>query len=153
MHCGNEPLQNAKVGHPIVPNETSALIWKCSREDAETSVEIGIARPSDFMVIMGLTLWEKNPPPEGFGVPLTKTNLDNDFSPVPKSKITRLWNELLHQEVLTEATLTKNLNHSKTAYHMAWNHPRDRHVHDPLLADDALKRWIKMFLLKANEKL
>lgn len=152
LHCGNEALRNAKVGHPIVPNDAT-LVWKCTREDAETAVEIGLAQPCDFMVIMGLTLWEKNPPPEGFGMPLTKTNLEKDFSPVPKSKITSLWNELLLQEVSTESTLAKNLKYAKNAYYRAGNRPGDKNLDGLLLADDALQRWIKMFLLKPNEKL
>lgn len=152
LHCGNEALRNAKVGHPIVPNDTS-MVWKCTREDAETAVEIGLAQPSDFVVVMGLTLWEKNPPPEGFGVPLTKTNLEKDFSQVPKSKISRLWNELLLQEVLTESTLASNMHYAKNAYNLAWSRPGDQKVNDLQLADDALQRWIETFLLKRSEKL
>ncbi len=149
LHCGNEALRNAKVGVPVVP-EDELLIWQCSREDAETAVEIGLAAPSDFMAILGLTLWEKNPPPEGFGVPLTKTNLEKDFLPVPKSRITSLWKELLHQEILTELSLAKNLGHSRAAYCLASRISRDKRSLD--LADDALERWIKIFLMKADEK-
>lgn len=146
LHCGNQALRSAKVGVPVVPEDES-LVWQCTREDAETAVEIGLASPSDFMAVLGLTLWEKNPPPEGFGVPLTKTNLAKDFVPVPKSAITHLWKELLKQEVLTEDSLAKNLEHSKSAYLLASNGETSSGKDTPGLADDALVRWIKMFLM------
>jgi putative AlgH/UPF0301 family transcriptional regulator len=150
LHCGNDALRNAKVGVPVVPEDES-LVWKCSREDAETAVEIGLASPSDFMAVLGLTLWEKNPPPEGFGIPLTKTNLVKDFVLVPKQAVPHLWKELLNQEILTEASLSKNLVHSRTAYHLSSDGDTSPDKDIPCLADDALERWIKMFLMKDGE--
>jgi hypothetical protein len=151
LHCGNEALRNAKVGVPVVPEDES-LVWQCSTEDAETAVEIGLASPSDFMAVLGLTLWEKHPPPEGVGLPLTKTTLAKDFSPVPKSAVPRLWKELLCQEISTEASLSKNILHSKTAYHLASDGDTSLDKKDsPCLADEALERWIKMFLIKEGE--
>lgn len=152
FHCGHEALRNAKVGVPVVPEDES-LIWQCSREDAETAVEIGLASPNDFMVVLGFTLWERYPPPEGIGVPLTRTNLEKEFSPVPKATIPQIWKELLTQEVLTKETLSKNIIISKTAHHLASSREDVSLIlgkDDFSLADDALERWIKRFLMKGS---
>ena len=175
LHCGNIALQNARVGVPLgapaaADAELRPIIWQCSRQDAEIAVEMGLASPSDFIVTWGFTLWEKNRPPQGLGRPLTTTRLEDEFQPVHKATIPRLWQELLQQRKLSEDTLESNLDHAHAAHEMSrspflrvtssastgtlssQDGKDEKTVENPSrrdddLAEDALRRWIRMFIM------
>jgi len=166
LHYGNTILQNARVGTPLVgtgggtattstiSSDHESPIWQCSRQDAEIAIEMGLASPRDFLVTWGFTLWEKNRPPRGLGRPLTSTSLDDEFKAVHKSAIPNLWKELLKQTTLTDATLEQNLEYADAAHEIAQSplqvsiQKRGGKAVD--LADDALRRWIRMFIMKSN---
>ena len=168
LHYGKVALQNARVGVPLGgPTATEEsqwpiIIWQCSRHDAETAVEMGLASPSDFLVTWGFTLWEKNRPPQGLvGRPLTATRLEEEFKPVHKSTIPQLWQQLLQQTKLSEDTLDSNLDYAHAAHEMSQspfvrettspgsskNTMEKRNKVDEALAEDALRRWIRMFIM------
>jgi putative AlgH/UPF0301 family transcriptional regulator len=167
LHHGNMELQNARVGSPLIESEEQS-IWLCTRQDAETAVEMGLAPPSAFLVTWGLTLWETNPPPRGLRRPLTTTSLDDEFKPVFKSAIPNLWKELLKQKRMTEETFEMNLEHANAAYEMAKSRSNNedmgmennldlaedalrRNMENNLdLAEDALRRWIRMFIMSGS---
>lgn len=142
LHCEHDTLQEAKVGEPVSPKGDS-LFWRCTREDAEIAIRMGMAVPSDFLVFRGLTLWE-NVPPEGLGTPLTKTRLDKSFKLVEHGAIPALWKELVQQEPLTESNFADNIKRSRQAFQIGCGN-----IESPSckLADEALERWIKLFTM------
>lgn len=183
LHFGHVGLREAQVGVPIAP-EDDTYIWQCSRQDAETAVEMGLASPSDFLVTLGFTLWERKAQSYASqqSRPLTMTRLEKEFQPVAKASIPNLWKELLQQTCLSMETLDRNLEKGKAAYKMAkilppQRAPTPKHEKESTsnylkeasqrqknknstvgtatstydLADEALRRWMVMFLLNTTE--
>jgi hypothetical protein len=145
LHCAHSKLREARVGTPI--GQSDSMFWNCSRQDAETAVEMGLADPTDFMVVWGLSLWERNK--VSFGVPLTKVELAASFSNVKEETVPEMWTLLTRQEPLNNQTMAKNLLEVSNA---AWSLSRatgDQEDVTADLADEALRRWVAMFLMKS----
>ena len=164
LHCNNKNLQDAKVGEPISEDKDNSIFWKCSREDAESAIEVGLAKPEEFVVVEGLSVWNKNPATGNFGIP-SPVEIDTCFTEVDDGGIDIVWKLLLAQEPLNKKNAAENLEAANAAWMIsgdaAWmfnggskfggfgagmNTMEQQHLQS--LAYNALDRWIRIFLLK-----
>ena len=158
-------LNAAQVGTPVGKNKVEGL-WNCTRQDVETAVAMGLAQPSDFLNIIGLTVWVK-PPFLSDNVPDSIEELHDAFEVVSSQRIPLLWDILTQQVPLSKDTLANNLKAANFAWKIAadpstkkaslsmHNRPVDEpssSVQQHRLANLALERWIRMFLAKLEPK-
>jgi len=149
-HC-NEILRDAKVGTPVGDDHDG--IWSCTQEDAEVALELGMATPSDFIVVGGFSIWPKGPGTVGG---LLGEVLEGHFEPVPKNKTEVVWSMLReNQEALAVENIDSVLAVTKSIWISAGgasNDPGDKVYKSETtvqsLADDALKSWMAAILLK-----
>ncbi|KAL3907402.1 MAG: hypothetical protein SGILL_008891, partial [Bacillariaceae sp.] len=153
LHCNNRDLQDAKVGEPISDYEDGSIVWKCSRVDAESALAVGLAKPEDFVVVEGLSVWNKSPSvTRGHQSPV---EIDACFSEVHDVGIDIVWKLLSSQEPLNKKNAAENLEAANAAWMIGsgnlgagsvFQTMEQQHVQS--LASNALDRWIRLFLLK-----
>lgn len=172
LHCNHQTLQEAKIGEPISEdgNKAHSIFWKCSREDAETAVEVGLANAEDFLVVSGLSVWNKEQQlhiSTDEEEPPASVELDDCFSEVDKGSIGTIWKLLKVQEPLNKKNAAENLEAANTAWMLSgdagWmlsssSKQFDDHRSSDMdtkeqqvvqsLAYSALDKWIRMYLLK-----
>lgn len=101
LHC-DETLRDANVGSPIGSHDG---FWKCTADDATAAVNCGIAWPSDFLVVGGLSAWPKNQNHDGM-----KGQVQNgNFECVQPSSIHDIFSHLQKQKVLKWDNMRDNL--------------------------------------------
>lgn len=167
LHCNHETLQEARVGGPVSKDgQSGSIFWQCTRKDAEAAVEAGLANADDFLVVSGLSVWNKEPTSNDRGG-ASSLELDNHFCKVDESSIGIIWKLLQVQEPLNKKNAAENLEAANTAWMLSgdagWmlsggsrqNNPRGASDMDSKdqqvvqrLAYSALDKWIKMYLLK-----
>ena len=164
LHYNHQKLQEAKVGDPISEEQKQSNFWKCTKEDADTAVEVGLAKSEDFLVVLGLSVWDKEKNSSGDGEP-SSMELDSYFSEVDEGSIGTIWKLLKVQEPLNKKNAAENLEAANTAWMLSgdagWmlssSKQLDRHSSDmetkeqqkvQSLAYSALDKWIRLFLLK-----
>ncbi|KAG7363251.1 ACR COG1678 domain containing protein [Nitzschia inconspicua] len=163
LHCNHKQMQKAQVGKPISQDgkETSTF-WRCSREDAESALAVGLAKPEDFVVVEGISVWNKNPL-ENRRNP-SPVEIDTCFTKVDEGGISIVWKLLLVQEPLSNKNAAENLEaanaawmisgdaswmfsgRSKFGYSSDMQTMEQQHVQS--LASSALDKWIRLFLMK-----
>jgi putative AlgH/UPF0301 family transcriptional regulator len=170
LHC-NPVLKTAKVGSPIGDTEG---IWKCTSQDMISAVGKALATPEDFLIVAGVSVWEKST--KGMSRGIQGEIRSGKFEIVPETKVRLIWEELLKQEVLTKDNLNKNLIIANKAWSLGISTSNDKKKNggnaripigglgegydedDDLLvfktdvkvsklSDDALRSWIATFLL------
>jgi hypothetical protein len=168
LHYNNAQLQEAKVGTPVGKNnenDDAMLFWRCTREDAETAVDMGLAKADDFLVFLGLSIWNKNPEMTGTKPPAV--GLGAFFTNVEASAISTVWKLLKCQEPLSTKNIAENLEAANAAWMLSGDaswmlsgsansgigaHSSDMETEEQQvvqsLAYTALDQWIRMFLLK-----
>jgi len=164
LHCNHKTLQEAKIGEPISDgSHGESMFWKCDRKEAENAIEVGFANANDFLVVSGLSVWNKDPSKDR--EESSSVELDN-FSEVDKSCIGTIWKLLKVQEPLNEANAVENLEAANTAWMLAgdagWMLSGGSKQFDSRSASDmdtkeqqllqslaysALDKWIRMYLL------
>jgi putative transcriptional regulator len=164
LHYNHQKLQEAKVGEPISEKQKQSNFWKCTKEDANTAVEVGLAKSEDFLVVLGLSVWDKEKISSKDGEP-SSMELDSYFSEVDEGSIGTIWKLLKVQEPLNKKNAAENLEAANTAWMLSgdagWmlssSKQLDRHSSDmetkeqqkvQSLAYSALDKWIRLFLLK-----
>lgn len=164
LHYNHQKLQEAKVGDPISEEQKQSNFWKCTKEDADTAVEVGLAKSEDFLVVLGLSVWDKENISSEDGEP-SSMELDSYFSEVDEGSIGTIWKLLKVQEPLNKKNAAENLEAANTAWMLSgdagWmlssSKQLDRHSSDmetkeqqkvQSLAYSALDKWIRLFLLK-----
>lgn len=164
LHYNHQKLQEAKVGEPISEEQKQSNFWKCTKEDADTAVEVGLAKSEDFLVVLGLSVWDKENMSSEDGEP-SSMELDSYFSEVDEGSIGTIWKLLKVQEPLNKKNAAENLEAANTAWMLSgdagWmlssSKQLDRHSSDmetkeqqkvQSLAYSALDKWIRLFLLK-----
>ena len=164
LHYNHQKLQEAKVGEPISEEQKQSNFWKCTKEDADTAVEVGLAKSEDFLVVLGLSVWDKENISSEDGEP-SSMELDSYFSEVDEGSIGTIWKLLKVQEPLNKKNAAENLEAANTAWMLSgdagWmlssSKQLDRHSSDmetkeqqkvQSLAYSALDKWIRLFLLK-----
>jgi putative transcriptional regulator len=167
LHCNHQTLQEAKIGEPISEyGQADSIFWKCTRKDAETAVEVGLASANDFLVVSGLSVWEKDQASKNGGGP-SSVEFDDYFSKVDESSIGTIWKLLRVQEPLNKKNAAENLEAANTAWMLSgeagWMlsgsskqfearsssdmDTKEQQVVQSL-AYSALDKWIRMYLLK-----
>jgi putative AlgH/UPF0301 family transcriptional regulator len=112
----NRDLKDMMIGTPIKPVNG---IWKCTADDAARAIESGKAKPSDFLITSGISVWIKG----GKGNIGLQGAIDKGhFEIIPPSKYPSVWKKLLGQkEVLTKLNLVQNISKG----HEAWEEGGD----------------------------
>jgi len=170
LHC-NDELKSKGMGNPLCESEYA--IWSISADDAANVIATGQARAEDFIVVSGLSVWEKAPGGIAGGIQGELNN--NLFEIVPPENISSIFDILLQQEPMSQETIDDNINYIDLAWSEA--QPKDAaaaantttttspsefqqstriyksDVTISHLADIALKRWITAFLLDNEEVL
>jgi len=167
LHCNHQTLQEARIGEPISEyGQAGSIFWKCTRKDAETAVEGGLANAEDFLVISGLSVWNKEQVSKDQGGP-SSMELNDYFSKVDESSIRTIWKLLKVQEPLNKNNAAENLEAANTAWMLSGDagcilsggskqfdyqsgsdmDTKEQQVVQSL-AHSALDRWIRMYLLK-----
>mmetsp|Transcript_50805 Transcript_50805/g.99331 ORF Transcript_50805/g.99331 Transcript_50805/m.99331 type:complete len:575 (-) Transcript_50805:137-1861(-) len=152
----SETLRGLRFGTPFQGN---ALIYTCTPLEVGKAVDRGLALPTEFMLIQGFTMWEKE---EGFGGIYGQVMTGNFEVISASSQVERAWSILLQQELLLEKSLNENIVCSIEAWG-ALGKEKDEDVEQKSsirerlvfgsktkvrdLADEALKNWVKIFLL------
>ena len=165
LHC-NTQLREMSVGKSISdsdPMATQSPIWTCSQIQALNAMDMGLAKPSDFLAVQGYVVWEKEMGVGGIAGEL----FSGRFQPVAMNKVHDMWTVLGSQSQLqnledveaTFLTTRKAWEMSKpegedvaafTGQSTKESPPRVVHGTDVLIpdfSDDALKKWIQIFLL------
>ncbi len=167
LHCNHQPLQDAKIGNPISEHgKPDSIFWRCTREDAETAVEVGLAKANDFLIVSGLSVWKKDQTSKD-GKGQSSLELDDHFCKVDESSIGTIWKLLKVQEPLNKKNAAENLEAANTAWMLSGDagwmlsgsskqfDGRSRTEIDTKeqqvvqqLAYSALDKWIRMYLMK-----
>jgi putative AlgH/UPF0301 family transcriptional regulator len=169
LHC-NENLRKSGIGAPLgADSNAAASIWSCHPDQVTSAIEQQLAKPHDFMVVSGVTVWTKGEKGRARGI--QGEVVVGNFEVVPSFRIPSVFQKLLTQEVLNGVNLYKVLLIGNDAWASAGvdekgasrketsDSPFDGYADkdDSLvyksevkvtsLADDALKSWISTFLL------
>ena len=167
LHSKSE-LKRAKIGSPFVSRPEG--IWKCTSKDITQAIESGIATPSDFMVVSGVTVWTKGD--KGLARGIQGEIKKGTFEVVPFEKTQAVWDILTKQELLTASNLVQNLAIGNEAWAQgALGDKKQEATPLPMtglgenydeeddsivfksdvkvsqLSDDALRTWVATFLL------
>uniref|UniRef100_A0A7S1FK07 Uncharacterized protein n=1 Tax=Corethron hystrix TaxID=216773 RepID=A0A7S1FK07_9STRA len=152
----SEALRGLRIGTPIREDN---LIWTCTSHEVAKSIDRGLALPAEFMLVRGFTIWEKE---EGTGGMYGQAMAGNFEAVSVSSQIEHAWSILLRQERLFESTLNENIARSIEAWGVLEKEneadlEHNSSIHKRLvfgsktkvcdLADEALKNWVKIFLL------
>jgi hypothetical protein len=148
-------------------------VFKCSSEQVTSAIGQGLAKPEDFLVISGVSVWTKGE--GGLARGLQGELRRGKFEVIPDSQVPDVWNSLKKQEVLTKLNLVSNLAIASEAWTKAANgYTAKKELNDtPIgglgegfdeeddslvfksdvkvsaLSDDALRSWVATFLLGA----
>mmetsp|Transcript_15963 Transcript_15963/g.30095 ORF Transcript_15963/g.30095 Transcript_15963/m.30095 type:complete len:769 (-) Transcript_15963:175-2481(-) len=166
----NDKLRKANVGKSAGPAEDG--IWTCSQDDATAAISAGLAKPSDFLIVSGLSIWIKGQ--RGVSDGLQGEVKKGTFEIIDSDKIANVWDELRKQEILTKLNLIKNLESGYHAWKVGVEQRDDQAISVPMtsgigegfdeeddnlvfksdvkvskLSDDAHRSWIATFLLGA----
>ena len=169
-------LREAKVGSPVGADDG---IWKCSQDDAISAISAALAKPNDFIIVNGLSVWTKGE--RGAYQGMQGEVNSGKFEVMEPEKIGQVWNMLVKQDTLTKVNLIQNLNNGDRAWKAAGggggggggdNTSEDdaypvtagigegfdeeddalvfkSDVRVAKLSDDALRTWVATFLLGA----
>jgi putative AlgH/UPF0301 family transcriptional regulator len=133
----NPDLREAKVGRPVGPkivnddenigdnDDDDAImarrhkeeIWQCSQEDATSAISAGLAKPNDFLLVSGISVWIKEQ--RGAYQGLKGEVKNGKFEVIPQDNVGHVWDVLRNQTVLTKMNLIQNLNHGNEAWKVA----------------------------------
>jgi len=104
LHRSNS-LKSAGVGAELGDGKNG--IYKCSSDDVSASIEQGIARPEDFLVVSGVSVWTKGE--GGIARGMQDEVRKGKFEVISQSKTSEVWRMLLMQDVLSKVNLIQNL--------------------------------------------
>jgi putative AlgH/UPF0301 family transcriptional regulator len=149
FHC-NDQLKSAKIGSPLKDPDG---IWKCGEKQVRAALRDGIAGEKDFLCVKGLNIWPKL---KGYGSSLTVNVEVGHYEVVPSSQTKDVWKVLVSQEALSKMTIDKNIMLGKAAWTASGGEEQSEssssdesssQVAQRELADEALKRWMALYLL------
>jgi len=113
LHC-SQTLRDTNVGTPVGAHQEHE-IFKCSAQDVGEAIGQGIAQPHDFIVVSGVSVWEKSTAGDKQGM---EGALEaRKFEMIPTSRREQVWSNLQQQrEVLTKMNLNRNLAIAEEAW-------------------------------------
>ncbi len=153
-------LSEAKIGLPL--GDCEDTIYKCTQEEAVAAINAGLAEPSSFLVVNGLSVWLKNSNQQPGCTSLNgmKGQIeDGHFETIDVKRTHKLFTSLAKQKTLNWMNLGHNLQCGDDAWRKACrvkpndvsHHLSDESRHErrrlAKLSDDALKSWVATFLL------
>uniref|UniRef100_A0A7S4JZ62 Uncharacterized protein n=2 Tax=Odontella aurita TaxID=265563 RepID=A0A7S4JZ62_9STRA len=114
LHCSDD-LRSAEVGSPF--GDAVKGIFKCSQDEATRAISAGVAKPDDFLVVSGVSVWTKGDALVGGGGmmgELPPSGLEGEvdagrFEVVGPDRVNDVWRALQRQEVVTKLNLVQNL--------------------------------------------
>jgi len=169
LHC-SESMREAGIGSPM--GASADVIWTCTPDQATSAISQGLAKPEEFMVVSGVSVWTKGEKGRARGI--QGEVLIGNFEVVPSKYTSRVFQTLLAQELLSGVNLFKTLAIGNEAWLQAGeNGDMKENVVGPnvmngigdgydeedeslvfksnmkvtTLADDALRSWMSTFLL------
>mmetsp|Transcript_2798 Transcript_2798/g.3981 ORF Transcript_2798/g.3981 Transcript_2798/m.3981 type:complete len:583 (+) Transcript_2798:62-1810(+) len=144
FHC-NDQLKSAKIGSPL---KDADGIWKCGEKQVRAAIRDGIAGEKDFMCVKGLNIWPKI---KGYGSSLMTNIQVGHYDIVPSSRTRDVWKALVSQDKLSKMTIDRNIMLGKAAWLAAGGKENtnagSEEADQQKLAEEALKRWMALFLL------
>lgn len=145
LHC-NDDLKAEKIGKPV-GGESQSEIWSLDSEEAIQAIASGLARPEDFIVISGLSVWEKSL--GGIEGGLHGEVNKGLFQVVDNLDVPTIFDLLTEQKLLTPISLEENIELIYSAWADAGPDDEVEEIQDDTqeLIDIAFKRWIKAFLV------
>jgi putative AlgH/UPF0301 family transcriptional regulator len=172
LHC-NPRLRAAQVGSEV--GFGKGTVFKCSSEQVTSAIGQGLAKPEDFLVISGVSVWTKGE--GGLARGMQGEVRRGRFEVIPDWQVPDVWDSLKKQEVLTKLNLVSNLAIANEAWTKAANgaaiSEQEPNNDTPIgglgegfdeeddalvfksdvkvssLSDDALRSWVATFLLGA----
>jgi putative AlgH/UPF0301 family transcriptional regulator len=151
LHC-NDELKAEKIGHPVGKGKSE--VWSIGTEEAVHAIAEGMARAEDFLVISGLSVWEKAP--GGIAGGIEGEVNKGLFEIVDNADVPAIFDMLTEQKPMNLETLEENLE----LIHSVWTDAGpiiEEEGLDPsqdaseALMNLAFQRWIKAFLMFSNE--
>lgn len=163
-----ENLREAEVGSSIGRKDG---IWQCSQTEATSAISVGLAKPVDFLIVSGLSVWIKGE--RGVYDGVRGEVKKGKFEVIDDDKIEDVWNALKKQEILNKLNFVKNLNSGEEAWKAGgdeceteekipvtggigegFDEEDDKVVFKSdvkvaKLSDNALRSWVATFLLGA----
>lgn len=169
----NPRLRSENIGSEIGPASTD--IWKCSQEEATKAMASGLAKPEDFIIVSGVSIWPKA---GALAQGMQGEVAEGNFEPISNTRIEDVWSVLTKQEVLTKLNFVKEIDVANEAWRAGGSNTDSRreddlsgtttegigegydeegddsYVHKTTtkvtdLADTALRSWVASFLLGA----
>ena len=163
-----ENLREAGVGSSVGRKDG---IWQCTQAEATSAISVGLAKPVDFLIVSGLSVWIKGE--RGVYDGVRGEVKKGKFEVIDDDKIEDVWNALKKQEILNKLNFVKNLNSGEEAW-KAGGDECDKEEEIPVtggigegfdeeddkvvfksdvkvakLSDNALRSWVATFLLGA----
>ncbi len=173
----NKKLRDENIGSPIGDSKSDghSEIWKCSQSDATSAISDGLAKPSDFLIVSGLSIWIKGERGDYQG--MEGEVRKGKYEVIPPGKVPDVFDALKQQKTLTKLNLINNLSHTKNAWAAGGDNEQKGEgdsqeipvtdgigegfdedndlfvfksdVEVGVLSDDALRSWVATFLLGA----
>jgi putative AlgH/UPF0301 family transcriptional regulator len=162
----NENLKAEGIGHEIGRGQSG--IFKCKRDDVTLAIRKGLARSEDFIVINGVSVWNKGGIND-FRNGIEEEMLQGKYELIPRTRTREVWSTLLMQKVLSKINLVQNLAIAGKAWSRGGVEVSSKHLteessqsfdcnneknQNPVavnelsnLADKALRKWVATFLL------
>jgi putative AlgH/UPF0301 family transcriptional regulator len=112
-------LRQAKIGSPVGKDGFEQGIWKCTASDVTKAVKGGLASPTDFVVVSGVSLWPKKGLQGELLPQLRKDVMEGKFVDVDPKHTKALWSELTKQEVLSASNLDVSLTRANAVWDAA----------------------------------
>lgn len=152
LHC-NDELKADKIGHPV--GKGNSEVWSIGTEEVVKAIAEGKARPEDFLVISGLSVWEKAPGGVAGGI---EAELNKGlFEIVDNADVPDIFDLLTEQKPMTLESLEENLELIHSAWIDAGPTIEEEGIElspgtNDSLMNLAFERWIKAFLMFRSEE-
>lgn len=115
----SEILREANIGSPVGKGALKNGIWKCTAADVTQAVKDGLASPTDFVVVSGVSLWPKKGLKGELNPQLRKDIMEGKFVDVDPKHTKSLWSELTKQDVLSATNLDQSLAQANAVWNAA----------------------------------
>ena len=149
----SEQLIGARIGSNVANG-----IFRCTEEEAITAMSTNLAKPDEFMVIQGLSMWKKERQSDKVIGGVIGDIEEGFFEPVAQIHMKHVWDTLMRQNKLSYETLEENLSLLQSAWHQSDRPVAAACSNDKMcvfgsdnevtaLADEALRRWMKAYFL------
>ena len=176
LHC-SMALKGMRIGRPLsLDKDGEGVVWTCNVDQVKQAIDLGYAFPEEFMLVQGFTVWEKQEGAGGisgqllsgtfeevkqdeldriWSLLLTQTTLSEDNLDENLRNAKVAWGLGAKDGEETEKPhdiLAPTSSNSTTADQGLNDPEKPRLVYESSvsvteLADDALRNWVKIFLL------